>query len=225
MKGNWFLGLASGLLAALAILSTPAHSATWHVEADGSGDFPTIQAAVDAANPGDTIQLGAGQFDDYEMSPNSPFWISYVRVTKDDLTIRGAGLDQSIIGQVDGEGHPQPVNVIAVFDNNSLTLEDLTIQIHDWLTADLLTAGQSPLTIRRCGFREASGGISYGSSAGVSISDCMFSDLNATAISARSSVRVRSATADSKESKKGSTRPGRPCSRCRIAFSTGAILA
>ncbi|MCP4293879.1 MAG: T9SS type A sorting domain-containing protein [bacterium] len=35
---------------------------TMIVEADGSGDYATIQAAVNVAHPGDTIQLGAGNF-------------------------------------------------------------------------------------------------------------------------------------------------------------------
>jgi len=34
----------------------------WHVKADGTGDLPTIQAAIDAANDGDTILAGAGVY-------------------------------------------------------------------------------------------------------------------------------------------------------------------
>ncbi|MBE0567097.1 MAG: right-handed parallel beta-helix repeat-containing protein [Krumholzibacteria bacterium] len=35
---------------------------TWQVNPDGSGDVPTIQAAIDAAQDGDTVMLGAGTF-------------------------------------------------------------------------------------------------------------------------------------------------------------------
>jgi hypothetical protein len=37
-------------------------AATHVVRPDGTGDFPTIQAAIDAASPGDVIQLTAGTF-------------------------------------------------------------------------------------------------------------------------------------------------------------------
>lgn len=47
----------------LAFLLVPiASGTTHHVEPDGSGDFPTIQAAIEAAADGDSIQLGDGIF-------------------------------------------------------------------------------------------------------------------------------------------------------------------
>lgn len=50
-------------LLALALLGFPPSSAETHiVRPDGSGDFPTIQAAVDAAQDGDTIMLMNGVF-------------------------------------------------------------------------------------------------------------------------------------------------------------------
>lgn len=39
-----------------------AGATTYYVAADGSGDLPTIQAAVGAASPGDVIELGEGTF-------------------------------------------------------------------------------------------------------------------------------------------------------------------
>lgn len=44
------------------VLVCPAHATTYLVEPDGSGDFPTIQAAIDAAGHGDIIELGDGVF-------------------------------------------------------------------------------------------------------------------------------------------------------------------
>lgn len=49
-------------LAALAHWAAPAGGATYTVEPDGSGDYPTIQAAVNAATHGDVIELGHGVF-------------------------------------------------------------------------------------------------------------------------------------------------------------------
>jgi len=44
------------------VMATSAGATDHYVAADGSGDFPTIQAAVDAASPGDVIELGDGTF-------------------------------------------------------------------------------------------------------------------------------------------------------------------
>ena len=49
-------------LISLTFASTASVAATWNVNPDGSGDFPTIQDAIDAANDGDLILLGTGVF-------------------------------------------------------------------------------------------------------------------------------------------------------------------
>lgn len=48
--------------AGLLILAGPASAATWVVSPDGVGDYPTIQAAIDAADDGDVIELADGTF-------------------------------------------------------------------------------------------------------------------------------------------------------------------
>jgi hypothetical protein len=47
----------SSLLCAL-----PASAATWYVKSDGSGDAPTIQAAVDSSAAGDSVLVAMGTF-------------------------------------------------------------------------------------------------------------------------------------------------------------------
>lgn len=49
-------------LLALCLLVPPCRSETWLLSPDGSGDFPTIQAALQAAADGDTLLLGDGVF-------------------------------------------------------------------------------------------------------------------------------------------------------------------
>lgn len=44
------------------MVSTQAIATTWVVRPDGSGDAPTIQAAVDSATTGDVIELADGVF-------------------------------------------------------------------------------------------------------------------------------------------------------------------
>jgi len=40
----------------------PVEAATWLVSPDGTGDYPTIQSAVDAASAGDVVLLEDGVF-------------------------------------------------------------------------------------------------------------------------------------------------------------------
>ncbi len=50
------------VLVVALIVATRAGAATYFVAPDGTGDFPTIQAAVDAASSGDTLELSNGTF-------------------------------------------------------------------------------------------------------------------------------------------------------------------
>lgn len=47
---------------------SPAESRTWTVDDDGPADFPTIQEAVDAARPGDTIFVRNGTYTEEQVS-------------------------------------------------------------------------------------------------------------------------------------------------------------
>jgi hypothetical protein len=52
-EGGWVMRCFILLFTAVWILSTPAFSTTYVVKPDGSGDFPTIQDAINAAVDGD----------------------------------------------------------------------------------------------------------------------------------------------------------------------------
>src|SRR5262245_48668469 len=56
-------GLLGGALIASLCLGPRAESATvWQVKADGTGDVPTIQAAIDAAASDDTVLVFPGTY-------------------------------------------------------------------------------------------------------------------------------------------------------------------
>jgi len=91
-------------LIALLLLSVAAQQsagATIRVMKNGSGDFTVIQAALDVAAAGDTILIGPGEFLEHS-TVRLPGWSwdieSYANVLVDDLTIIGAGSDQTFIG-------------------------------------------------------------------------------------------------------------------------------
>ena len=55
--------LASAFVLTIGLLvATPGLAATYLVNPDGSGDYPTIQAAINASSNGDIIELGDGVF-------------------------------------------------------------------------------------------------------------------------------------------------------------------
>lgn len=82
------------LTLAILCLSLLAQGATWTVAVDGSGDFTTIQEAVDAAQDGDQIVVGPGRYD--VVTDPGPW--SYIVVSPKVLDFVGAGSDQTIIG-------------------------------------------------------------------------------------------------------------------------------
>jgi len=54
--------IALTLSAALVLLSGPARTRTWYVNISGTGDAPTIEAALDSAVSGDTVLVGPGEY-------------------------------------------------------------------------------------------------------------------------------------------------------------------
>ena len=54
--------------AVVLLCSSSAFAATITVERDGSGDFTTIQPALDAVASGDTIRIGPGDYTESEPS-------------------------------------------------------------------------------------------------------------------------------------------------------------
>ena len=93
------------------IVVLPVSAATLHVARDGSGDFTVIQAAVDAAASGDTIMIGSGRYNEGAVVTTRG-WTDYVRILirQTELTLIGAGPDQTIIGPTTPWSLPQGDN-------------------------------------------------------------------------------------------------------------------
>ena len=189
----------------LALWAGAGSARTWHVERDGSGDFVVIQDAVDAASPGDVIQLGPGRFDEWEAFPGYPAAPVYVLVEK-DLTFVGAGMGETIVGPEDVNDHP-PEQYWAmgfrIWGNGiHCAIRDLTIENLRWRGIDVdhgrlemdhceirgcLNAGVFGLFseggwIRDCSFHDM--GVQtiglgfYSPSVGVEVTHCTFRNIN-----------------------------------------------
>ena len=100
---------ATGAIAAFAILALAVNvidtdapppdqaAGTLVVAADGSGDFATIQAAVDAAEPGDTISITPGEY------------VEAIVIDK-DLTLAGDGPREEIVIGAPEDGPRQDID-------------------------------------------------------------------------------------------------------------------
>ncbi|MFJ1707870.1 nitrous oxide reductase family maturation protein NosD [Kitasatospora sp. NPDC088346] len=115
---HYCAGFAAALLAALGT-APPAHATSWHVVRPGE----SIQQAVDAASPGDGIQLLAGTYR------------GSVQVTTPNLTIRGAGRATVIspaetpTGQAcAAAGHGLCISGTATTPLSGVRIEALTLQ-------------------------------------------------------------------------------------------------
>lgn len=159
-------------------------AATLTVRRQGVGQFDRLQAAVDAAASGDTIDVGPGVYTDFRsirLGGGAPTDI-YVHVAVDDLTIIGAGADQTIIGPPErhmGDDFYSP-KIIWAGDSSRLNVHGLTIRNGQTgiFGPDTLT------TVDNCNFAGNDFGITLNSQR-ADIADCGFTglDLNSMASS------------------------------------------
>ena len=95
---------------ALVVLSgSTASSRVWRVERDGSGDYTTIQPALDSVASGDTVLIGPGRFTE-TTEIGTPGWTENVcaAIRGDNISIIGSGPDVTFIGPAVGRYLPDP---------------------------------------------------------------------------------------------------------------------
>ena len=69
MRAAFPLVVALLLFAAAMWMPPAAYALDWSVDLDGSGDFTSIGAAIEAAAEGDTISIGAGDYSAESLDP------------------------------------------------------------------------------------------------------------------------------------------------------------
>jgi hypothetical protein len=121
------------VLVMLFLSANLAAAATITVQKDGTGDFTILQEALNAANDGDTILVGPGEFT--EMSwVRLPGWSWDIQTCgyaeANDLTIIGSGMDQTFIGapMYIGDNSTFSPNALVQTNGSGLTLQDLSVR-------------------------------------------------------------------------------------------------
>lgn len=113
----------ASLVALLLAVAAPRIDArTWHVNPDGSGATPTIQAAIDSAASGDTVLLAVGK---YTWSSQQASGHSMIEM-KSGVTLRSENGPESTVVDAERQGR-----VIWCVGTGSVRIEGVTIQNGD----------------------------------------------------------------------------------------------
>lgn len=172
----WLLTIASGM---------PTRAAVLVVEADGSGAYPTIQSAVDAAALGDTIELGDGKFDgpgNTEITiPLGPLTMRsrsgdpeacYLRISESQVGLSVESQHQLSVDRIGFQGGTGLVVaqgwVYAAglrFESSSIQAIDELLLRDSWVDSGITTGWGAQMTVEDC----VTGPISAGSSSHATI--------------------------------------------------------
>ena len=152
-----------------------AQGRTWRVEQDGSGEFVTIQPAVDAAADGDTILIGAGWYQETNEYTNVPNMYGIVLATAfwndgRDLAIIGIGKESVVIGPP-VYSDTGTFGVIAV--NSSVSVRGVSF---DKCRSGIRVVGN--VNVDECHFSESYVGVYIKGTTGAEIINCVFVNAN-----------------------------------------------
>jgi hypothetical protein len=173
---------ANALLFAV-LFPAGASARTWRVEREGPADFTTIQPALDAAAPGDTILVGPGRYLECQ-SVTLPGWSSpvevYGYVQRNDLTIIGAGDTSTIIGPLVAQFEQYGPKGLVALDLPRFTVQGLVLSnLYDGV---FLRNGS--MRVYDCRFDGCADGIHAFEGRNVSIESCDFWNATANGVAA-----------------------------------------
>jgi hypothetical protein len=106
----------------LGALSRSAAARTWHVRVNGSGDVPTIQAAIEAAGTGDEILVHPGRYTWANQGTGTDYGLIHFLRGTGGFSIRSAAGAGSTVLDAQGQGR-----VIYLMAYNQVTFEGFTI--------------------------------------------------------------------------------------------------
>jgi len=157
----------------LLFVAATTEAGTWRVELDGSGDFTVLQDAVDAAAEGDTVLVGAGQFDTIRPVPDWDGFSATMAIQKGGLVVEGQGAGSTIIGANYIGTHYRSIVVNSWATGNGFTLRHATV-IGGY---NGLHYQKDQLLVENCEFTGSTHGIATFATRGAIIRNCSFHDM------------------------------------------------
>lgn len=120
-------------LLVLLLLADMAAAGTITVRKDGTGNFTVLQQALSAAADGDSVLIGPGEFTEmpWVRLPGDSWDVQACGyITANNLTIIGAGADQTFIGPTvySGNNNLYSPKAFVYWGSGNLSLRDLTVR-------------------------------------------------------------------------------------------------
>ncbi len=160
---NWLVALA----VCETCVALPAVGEVLRVQADRQGEYPSIQAALDAANDGDVIELADGIF----VGPGN----RSLRSVDKTFTLRSASNDPTRC-VIDCEGSEiNPRDAIHVSAEGRVVMQGITIRNGYADNLQVFVLEGADFTIENCAFTDFVGRGFFFYLADVTIRDCLFS--------------------------------------------------
>lgn len=159
------------VIAALVTLVSVLEARTWRVEKDGGGDFAILYEAIDAAAAGDTIRIGPGRFEEYRYEPDyARETYCCANITTPDLTLLGAGAEQTVIGLEAYDPHLEHFVIGILCNTVDVTIRDLTV---NGVQGGVELFEASNIEMSDCRFTDSRINVVLGGSTGVTIENCL----------------------------------------------------
>lgn len=140
MKISKKLTICAAVLVLSLTYNSGSFARTWYVTVDGTGDLPTIQAAIDTAAAGDTVLVGPGRYTwTNQGTGDYRGFIRFMRINNSFTFRSAAGAEATIL---DAEYQSRTLYLQGA---NNLTIEGFTVTrgeapaYGDWIGGGLLT--------------------------------------------------------------------------------------
>jgi len=179
------LGLFAILAAViLSVFPCPGFSRTWRVKVDGTGDVPTIQAAIDAAGMDDSILVGPGTYS-WTSHGTGDATYGMIKMLKDASALTIVGEMGALMTILDGESMGRVFYFMGYYPGTpgGLTLDGFTFTggtptLPSQLVGGAFTAHMSSPILRNCSFTgnyaDQGGAVWCGGQGGPTFENCYF---------------------------------------------------
>jgi hypothetical protein len=167
------------VLLALCTLATATAARTWYVKVDGTGDVPTIQAAIDVADPGDVILVAAGRYTWANQGGGSPpHAMIHIGRYRDGFTLRSESGPEATIIDAQRQGRGFFIDGFNNIEIDGFTITGGLAPAFGDHTGGGIAAAHTADVIKNCIFENnearVGGGLFLGGHGTVRIENCVF---------------------------------------------------